>query len=476
MNIAIRFFIGYFLIVGLAAWFVVNIFAREVEPGVRQATEDTLVDSANLLAELAAEELAAGRIGDGRFAAAVEAAQARVPKARIYEVDKASVDFRVYLTDATGRVVFDSEGQAVGADYSRWRDVALALRGEYGARSSRDDPDDPNTSVMYVAAPVLGEQGLLGVLSLAKPASSVDPYAEQARDRVRRAGMVLLGVSALIGLAFTLWLTWSLDRLRNYARAVADGARVLAPTGGGRQLSELAQALAYMRERLDGKQYVERYVQSLAHELKSPLTAVSGAAELLREHPSAADRERFIGHIGEQAERMQRIIDRMLALARVEQLQAPEAVASMGAAELLGLVVESRAAQLQARDIDIHLDGGPAPDVHGDLFLLQQAIGNLLDNAIDFSPLGGRIVLGAIHAPGRILLTVRDHGPGVPDYALDHLFERFYSLPRPATGRKSSGLGLAFVREVARIHGGDAELLNAVDGGAVARMWLPIRS
>ena len=271
MNIAIRFFIGYFLIVGLAAWFVVNIFAREVEPGVRQATEDTLVDSANLLAELAAEELAAGRIGDGRFAAAVEAARARVPKARIYEVDKASVDFRVYLTDATGRVVFDSEGQAVGADYSRWRDVALALRGEYGARSSRDDPDDPNTSVMYVAAPVLGEQGLLGVLSLAKPASSVDPYAEQARDRVRRAGMVLLGVSALIGLAFTLWLTWSLDRLRNYARAVADGARVLAPTGGGRQLSELAQALAYMRERLDGKQYVERYVQSLAHELKSPL-------------------------------------------------------------------------------------------------------------------------------------------------------------------------------------------------------------
>ena len=67
MNIAIRLFLGYFLIVGLAAWFVVNIFAREVEPGVREATEDTMVDTANLLAELAVDELANGRIGNGGF-------------------------------------------------------------------------------------------------------------------------------------------------------------------------------------------------------------------------------------------------------------------------------------------------------------------------------------------------------------------------------------------------------------------------
>ena len=473
MNIAIRFFVGYFLIVGLAAWFVLGLFTGELEPGMRQAAEDTLVDSANLLAELAAEELAAGTLATGRFAAAVEAARRRVPEAHIYGVEKASVDFRVYLTDARGVVVFDSEGQAQGADYSRWRDVALALRGEYGARSTRDDAADPASSVMYVAAPVRRQDELIGVVSLAKPTSAVAPYLDRARERVRRAGLALLAVSAVIGLLFTLWLTWSLNRLRDYARAVAEGDKAVAPTGGGRQLSELARALAHMRERLDGKQYVERYVQSLAHEMKSPLSAVRAAAELLQEAPSAADRERFARHVGEQSERMQLIIDRLLALARVEQLQAPADVGETTAGELAREVVASRAAQLAARGLQARVSGAGERRVRGDLFLLQQALANLVDNAIDFSPAGGTIEIVLEEGGERQAFAVRDHGPGAPDYALAQLFERFYSLPRPATGRKSTGLGLAFVREVARVHGGDADFANAADGGAVARLLLP---
>jgi len=473
MNIAIRFFVGYFLIVGLAAWFVLGLFTGELEPGMRQATEDTLVDSANLLAELAAEELGAGTLADGRFAAAVEAARQRVPEARIYGVEKASVDFRVYLTDARGVVVFDSEGQAQGADYSRWRDVALALRGEYGARSTRDDEADPTSSVMYVAAPVIRNGDRIGVVSLAKPVSSVLPYLDRARDRVRRAGLALLAASAAIGLAFTLWLTWSLNRLRDYARAVAEGEKAVAPTGGGRQLSELARALAHMRERLDGKQYVERYVQSLAHEMKSPLSAVRGAAELLQEAPSEADRARFARNIGEQSERMQLIIERLLALARVEQLQAPEDIGETTAGELARQVVESRAAQLAARGLRAEVTGNGERRVRGDLFLLQQALANLVDNAIGFSPEGGSIEISLAEDGDRQVFAVRDHGPGAPDYALPQLFERFYSLPRPATGRKSTGLGLAFVREVARVHGGDADFANAAGGGAIARLILP---
>lgn len=473
MNIAIRLFLGYFLIVGLAAWFVVNIFAREVEPGVRQATEDTLVDTANLLAELAVDELAAGKIGQGAFAAAVRNAQQREPQASIWGVSKESVDFRVYLTDARGIVMYDSEGVAVNADYSQWRDVARVLQGEYGARSTREDPADPESSVMYVAAPVLRQGALIGVLTVAKPMTALTPYVDRARDRVRRAGLVLLGVSAVIGLLFTLWLTWSLNRLRDYARAVANGDKVLPPTVGGRQLSELARALALMRERLDGKQYVENYVQSLAHEMKSPLTAVRGAAELLVEDPSAADRQRFARSIGEQTERMHLIIERLLALARVEQLQAPEAIRDIALGDLAHEALACRAEPLAARGVTARIDGDLAAQVRGDPFLLQQAIGNLLDNAIEFSPDRGAIEITIAGNAAEHIVSVRDHGPGAPDFALPHLFERFYSLPRPATGRKSTGLGLAFVREVAKIHGGRIEFDNAADGGAVARLTLP---
>ena len=326
---------------------------------------------------------------------------------------------------------------------------------------------------MYVAAPVLHRGALIGVLTVAKPMTALAPYVDRARDRVRRAGFVLLGVSAVIGLLFTLWLTWSLNRLRDYARAVANGDKAALPTAGGRQLSELARALALMRERLDGKQYVENYVQSLAHELKSPLTAVRGAAELLGENPTAADRQRFARSIGEQTERMQLIIERLLALARVEQLQAPEDVRQLSLGELLRETLARRADQMAPRGLTARIDGDLAAQVRGDPFLLQQAIGNLVDNAIEFSPDQAEIAIAIAGDATHHLVSVRDHGPGAPDFALPHLFERFYSLPRPATGRKSTGLGLAFVREVAKIQGGRADFANAADGGAVARLALP---
>lgn len=475
MNIAIRLFIGYFLIVGVAAWFLVSIFAREVEPGVRQATEETLVDTANVLAELAADELAAGTLDRGRFGHAVQRALGRDPNALISGVSKSSVDFRVYATDAKGRVVYDSAHRALGADFSQWRDVARVLRGEYGARSSKEDAADPETSTMYVAAPVLRDGKLIGVLSVAKSGAALRPYAERARERVMRAGFLLLAISAAIGLIFTFWLTWSLNRLRDYALAIADGRRATPPVVGGRQLSVLARSLALMREKLDGKHYVEEYVQSLTHELKSPLTAVRGAAELLLEKPAPEDSERFSRHIAEQAARMQLIIDRLLALARVEQLQAPEERRELAVAELLDQTLASRATQLAARSLRVRREDLPGARVRGDPFLLQQALANLLDNAIEFSPEGGEIELATAPgaAPGTLELSLRDHGQGAPDYALPRLFERFYSLPRPATGRKSTGLGLAFVREVARLHGGTARFANHPEGGAVATMELP---
>ena len=473
MNIAIRLFLGFFLVVGVAAWFVLNIFSKEVQPGVRQAAEDVLVDTAQLLAEFAGPELATGRIADGNFARAVAAATGRSPNASIWGVTKESVDLRVYLTDARGILVFDSAGAAPGADYSQWIDVARVLRGEYGARSTRDDPQEPSTSVMYVAAPVRVGGRLLGVVSVGRPTLSLQPYTARAAHRVREGGFWLLALSAAIGTLFTLWLTWSLNRLRDYARSVAAGQRAVLPAQGGRQLSELAHALAEMRAKLDGKQYVETYVQNLAHELKSPLSAIRGAAEVLHDELPAAERERFVSHIDEQTQRMQLIIDRLLALARIEQLQRPEDSRPLALLELARETVAGRQPELEAHGLRVTIAGEPAAATRGDPFLLRQALANLLDNAIAFSPDGGEIEIAVRSAGATQVVEVRDHGPGAPDYALPKVFERFYSLARPATGRKSTGLGLAFVREVARLHGGDASFENAPSGGAIARIVLP---
>ncbi|WP_258002758.1 ATP-binding protein, partial [Janthinobacterium sp. AD80] len=111
--------------------------------------------------------------------------------------------------------------------------------------------------------------------------------------------------------------------------------------------------------------------------------------------------------------------------------------------------------------------------VAGDALLLRQALGNLLDNAAGFAPPGSSIDLTARRQGAQVEIAVRDRGAGIPAYALERVFERFYSLPRPASG-KSTGLGLPFVREVASLHGGTVEVINHAQGGACARLCLPL--
>ena len=119
---------------------------------------------------------------------------------------------------------------------------------------------------------------------------------------------------------------------------------------------------------------------------------------------------------------------------------------------------------------------GAAPGlvVNGDRFLIAQALANLLDNAIDFSPQGGVLTVAIRRVHGAVEWSVQDEGPGVPDYAVDKIFDRFYSLPRADTREKSSGLGLCLVREVSDLHGGSVTLANVSQPrGCKASLTLP---
>ena len=130
----------------------------------------------------------------------------------------------------------------------------------------------------------------------------------------------------------------------------------------------------------------------------------------------------------------------------------------------------ARAALLAAKNITLTMKNSLTA-VEGDEDLLEQALGNLLDNALDFTPEGGHIELAAREVHKKVQLSVTDSGSGIPEYAHTRIFERFYSLPRE-NGLKSSGLGLAFVQEVARLHHGDIQLRNREEGGVEALLTL----
>lgn len=476
MRIALRIFLGYFLIVALAALLLARVFVAEVKPGVRQAMEDTLVDTANLLAELATDDFLAGRIADGAFARRVRALQGRDFGARIWGFPKRRATYRVYVTDARGIVVFDSSGRDLGRDYSRWNDVHLTLRGRYGARSSPESPYDPDSTVMHVAAPIRDAQGrIVGSLTVAKPNRSIAPFIARSQRVVMGWGGVLMGAALLIGLLAAWWLSHQLGALRRYAQAVTAGERAPLPGSSG-EFAELGRALETMRERLEGKQYVERYVHTLAHEMKSPLAAIRASAELLESPMSEADRLRFAGHVRTQSERMAQTIDKLLALAQVEHRQRLERPEPVDVRAALEAAIEQLRPRLQERRLEVVARvADDLPPLPGDAVLLRQALANLLDNAADFAPAGSRVDVEADLDGECLRLRIADRGPGVPDYALPRVFERFFSLPRPEGGSRSSGLGLPFVAEVAALHGGSAGLRNREGGGAVAELHLPLR-
>lgn len=474
MNLPLRVLLGYFLVVGLAAFFVLRIFVGEVRPSVRETIEETMVDVANVLAVMAADDLRTGRIADGNFARYVGEYRSRSVDAPIWHFHKRTLDFRVTVTDAQGIVRYDSDHIAEGADYSRWNDVSRTLRGLYGARSTRDNPDDDSSSVFYVAAPVRDGNRIIGVLTLAKPVRTVQPIIARSEQTILRHGIWLLGGSALIGLAVTLWLTGSIRRLRNYARAVAAGEAAEPPTGGGQELSDLARAMAAMREKLEGKQYVEQTVQALAHELKSPLAALRGAGEILGEPElPVPERQRFASHVLTQSARMLACVERMLSLSRLEAGHGLTQAERIDAADLVADLLRVRQARADAFGIVFEtLMPESAVALRGDRERLLLALGNLLDNALDHVPANSTITLSVSKNDKGLTFDIRDHGPGVPEYALSHLFERFYGLPRP-DGTKGSGLGLAIAQEVARLHGGSVSLANHPEGGVLTSLQLP---
>lgn len=470
MKIGLRIFLGYFVIVAVAGLLLAQVFVAQVKPGVRQAMEDTLVDTANVLAELATDDLINGRINQGEFARSVRAMAQRDYGAKIWGFGKRSSQYRIYVTDARGIVVFDSAGRDVGQDYSRWNDVYLTLRGRYGARSTRSEYADPDSTVMHVGAPIHDGQGrIIGVLTVAKPNRAIAPFIERSQRVVLRWGAVLLGVSLLIGLVAAWWLSRQLGALRTYANAVTAGERASLPRTAG-EFGELGQALETMRTRLEGKQYVEHYVHTLTHEMKSPLAAIRGSAELLEGPLDDADRARFVGNIRAQSERLAQMIDKMLALAAVEHRQRLENPEPLQLADMVDDAAAQCATRLAQVGIALDVRSQDLPAVTGDAFLLRQAMVNLIENAIDFAPAGSRIEVTVQRDGERQRVEVSDRGPGIPEYATGRVFERFYSLPRPDNGSRSSGLGLCFVAEVATLHGGEATLENREGGGAVASL------
>lgn len=471
-SLALRIFGVYALFVALGGWFVVRSVMDEVKPAVRQSTEETLVDTAHLLAEILSKDVAQGTLQQADWASVLQKYGARRPDAAIWGVEKAAVNHQIYVVDRNGKVLLDSKGRDVGKDYSQWRDVYLTLRGKYGARSTQAVRGDEASTVMYVAAPIYDGASIVGAVTVGKPNHTVQPYIVAARQRLVSLGIGFVVVGLALGALLSYWLSRAIRQLTRYATGVSAGERVAVPVLPAGELSHLAKALESMRAELDGQAYIEQYAQTLTHELKGPLAAIRASTELLRGDMPGDKRERFLHNIDSESERLQALSERLLELARVEKRRTLSERVEFDLALVADEVLrhfEDRAAQV---GITLTNEIPAGIKLQGEPFLVEQAWSSLLDNALAFTPNQGRIRVTAVVLAQEVALCVWNQGEPIPDYALSRVTERFYSLPRPRTGRKSTGLGLSFVAQVAELHAGRLSLENK-EGGVMATFTLP---
>jgi two-component system sensor histidine kinase CreC len=440
--------------VGLALYVLVD----DLRPRHLATMEESLVDTAHVLAHVAAlhwdDEETLGSLLTPSLGLPVAA--------QVYELSKDRWGLSVNVYDDQGIVRI---GEEPGADHSQWNDVVRTLRGEYGARATRIDPDDALTTVLHVAAPVRIDGETVGVLSVAKDQRDIDPFLATTRRTMALAlayaglGMVLL--AALL----TVWTTRPLRRLLDHVEAVGRDRQAVLPHLGPSDLRAVGAAFEAMRERLEGKQYVEQYVSALGHELKSPLAAIRGASELLAEDPAQEHRQRFIANLLRESQRCERLLDQLLRLAALERQGRLEGRESCDLSDLARSAIGERGDAVESVDLETPLL------VSGEPGLLRLAIANLLANACTFGP--GTVTVTAAWDGDEAVLQISDRGPGIPAYAREKIFDRFFSLPR-SDGSKSTGLGLALVREIMELHGGSVTVSAGTDGsGVIASLRLP---
>ncbi len=475
MRVSTRIFFCYLLISGVCLYFPFDWVLDTMRARYLEGVEDPLVDQANILAAAVGLEMEQGVFDPGKWYAVQEQAAARKLNATIYDLEKKTVDTFFYITNDAGKVLFhSSDREETGKDYAQWRDVHLTLNGQYGARTSLSNDAGEDSSVLYVAAPIKLSGRIVGVLTIGKPTTNITWFVENAKLQIVVIAVLALVAAGLLGFLVSLWITRPINRLTGYARQIRDGRQPSLPPLDRSEIGEMGRAFEQMREALEGKRYVEHYVQNLTHEIKSPLSAIRGAAELLAEPMDPGRRERFIKNIQSESLRIQTIVDRMLELSALENRKKLLKREPVSLRALITTLIESLELSLVRKALLVRQEiGDNLPMITGDPFLLHQAIGNLLQNAIDFSPTGAVITIRAVHLTSGLRLEVIDAGIGIADFARDRIFEKFFSLQRPDSGEKSTGLGLNFVRQVALLHGGTVSLENNQDKGATAVLELP---
>ncbi len=256
------------------------------------------------------------------------------------------------------------------------------------------------------------------------------------------------------------------------------GERLSSP-GTGDEIDELVGTINRMLDRIAlSFQEIMKFSADASHELRTPLCAMRGEAEVLlsKERPAAEYRE-AVERFTEQLERMNRLTNGLLLLARLEANPRPSNGDVVDVGYLLRDLGEFFDVMAQDRGVQLDVSAGISAPVAGDRMMLQQAFSNLIDNALKYTPQGGTVALELEAAAPWVEVRIRDEGVGIPQENLPHVFERFYRVDKSRSRHTGgSGLGLSITQKIVERHGGCIGIQSVPGHGTTVTVTLPLAS
>ena len=325
--------------------------------------------------------------------------------------------------------------------------------------------------------PALGR----GLIFYAQPEPTAGEFFSEyfLRPLVFAGGLAVL-LAVILAAIIARSVARPLGTMAGAAEAIARGEydqRV--PQEGPDEVQRVAGSFNSMAAQVKATQQAQRdFVANVSHDLKTPLTAITGWSQALLDGAADApdERQRAARTIHDEANRMSRLVNELLELARLESGQSPIVMRAVDLSQIMTDVYRSSLPQARARNIDLQLET-PAPlVVSGDSDRLIQVFTNLADNALAYTPSGGTVRLVTRAVDGWAEGIVTDTGPGLPEEEVPRVFERFYRLEKSrARGEdgRGSGLGLAIVHELVSAHGGRISVSSEVGRGSAFVVRLP---
>ena len=382
----------------------------------------------------------------------------------------------VMIFDSQGRLLLCSEhpfgcehrGRQISSDYLHRVSTEGIARDE-GVFSGLY-----NDARYVVSLPIVdGRSGqFLGMVTVSESTAGTEAILDRLQE-------LFLFISLGAMLAALIFMTFFARRqskpLRVMAKTASDfghgalDARVPTSDSYTLELEELALAFNNMADSIQKGEYQRReFVANVSHELRSSITSIQGFAQgILDGTIPKGEQEKYLSIITDETHRLSKLIHSLLSLSRIENEEMPLHCTSFDINERIRLAIIARMNELEEKELEIETEFASDPCfVHADADQIQQVLINLLDNAVKFTPKGGRIRFSSRLESNTLFLCIQDDGQGILPEDAPHIFDRFYKADKAHTAGKGTGLGLAICRRIMERHGQSIRLLPSDQGAA----------